>query len=277
MSYAHVVKPGSKVKLKDFDPSEHGGLAKEEADAMREEMGKKVEELQELMYASSLNSLLIVLQGIDTSGKDGSIRNVLDFVNVQSCRVASFKEPTALELSHDFLWRIHTQVPGKGGMTIFNRSQYEDVLIVRVHELVPKHIWKKRFDQINEFEELLADSGMIILKFFLHISKEEQQTRLLAREDDADKSWKLSVGDWKEREWWSKYEKAFTDVLEKCSTDAAPWHIVPANHKWFRDLAIMEAIEHALKPHKDEWHEHLRKIGEERKKELEEYRRSAKS
>jgi PPK2 family polyphosphate:nucleotide phosphotransferase len=276
MAYAYIVKPDSSVSLNDFDPAEHGGLKKEEAEALHAELGKKVEDLQELMYAASKNSLLIVLQGIDTSGKDGSVRSILNYVNVQSCRVESFKQPTPLEASHDFLWRIHAKAPGAGGMTIFNRSHYEDVLVVRVHDLVPKSIWKRRYEQINQFEQMLADSGTIILKFFLHISKDEQQARLLAREDDADKSWKLSVADWSERELWKEYEKAYADALEKCSTNVAPWHVIPANHKWFRDLAIMQAIERAMKPYKEEWHDHLKKIGVERKKELEAYRQKQK-
>ncbi|MDR3690468.1 MAG: hypothetical protein P4L46_13910 [Fimbriimonas sp.] len=272
MPYAHYVKPGSTVKLKDLDPSGHGGLEKEEADFRRHEMGQRVEEMQELMYAANMNSLLLVLQGCDTSGKDGSIKSILSYVNVQSCRVASFKQPTHLEASHDFLWRAHEQVPALGGMTIFNRSHYEDVLVVRVHDLVSKQVCKKRYEQINHFEELLADSGTIIVKFFLHISKDEQEKRLLAREEDADKSWKLSVGDWSERELWKDYQKAFTDALEACSTDCAPWYVVPANHKWFRDLAIMEALETTLKPYRQTWHEHLKEVGVERKKELEAYR-----
>jgi len=162
-------------------------------------------------------------------------------------------------------------------MTIFNRSHYEDVLVVRVHDLVSKHVWKKRYDQINTFEELLTDSGTIILKFYLRISKEEQEARLLEREKEADKAWKLSVGDWKERELWKEYEKAYSDMLEKCSTEAAPWHMVPANHKWFRDLAIMDALERALLPHKNKWHKHLEKLGAERKQELEAYRATQKA
>ncbi len=272
MSYAHIVKPGSSVSLSDLNPSEHGGLAKEESDAKHVELGKEVEKLQELMYAASMNSLLIVLQGMDTSGKDGSIRSILNFVNVQSCRVESFKQPTPPEASHDFLWRIHGKVPANGGMTIFNRSHYEDVLVVRVHQLVPKSVLKDRYDQINEFERLLIDSGTIVVKFFLHISKDEQEARLLAREEDADKSWKLSVSDWSERELWKDYQNAYTEALERCSTEQAPWYVVPANHKWFRDLAIMEALERALKTHKDDWHDHLRKIGTQRKQELEQYR-----
>jgi PPK2 family polyphosphate:nucleotide phosphotransferase len=239
---------------------------------MHAQLGRKVEEIQELMYAANMNSLLIVLQGMDTSGKDGAIRNILNFVNVQSCRVESFKQPTSLEASHDFLWRIHSKAPATGGMTIFNRSHYEDVLVVRVHDIVPKHVWKKRYEQINQFEELLADSGTIVLKFLLYISKEEQEARLLAREDDEDKSWKLSVADWSEREHWGDYMDAFEELLERCSTDVAPWRIIPANHKWYRDLAIMEAIEHTLKPYKDQWHDHLKKIGTDRKKELEAFR-----
>lgn len=275
MAYAHLIKPGSKVSLKDFDPGEHKGLEKVEAEALHAALGRKVEDLQELMYASNMNSLLIVLQGMDTSGKDGAVRSILDFVNVQSCRVESFKQPTSLEASHDFLWRIHSKTPGSGGMTIFNRSHYEDVLVVRVHELVPKHIWKARYEKINQFEEQLSQSGTILLKFFLNISKDEQKSRLLAREEDADKSWKLSVSDWSERELWDDYQEAFEAALEECSTDYAPWRIVPANHKWFRDLAIMEAIEECLHPYKAEWHGHLQQIGIQRKRELEEYRRSA--
>ena len=273
MAYAHIVKPGSKVRYKDLDPDYHAGLEKEEAEFRRHELGTNVEELQDLMYAASKNSLLLVFQGSDTSGKDGSIKGILQFVNVQSCRVSSFKQPSAIEMSHDFLWRIHSQAPALGGMSIFNRSHYEDVLVVRVHNLVPKDVWKGRYDQINQFEKLLTDSGTIILKFFLHISKEEQEKRLVAREENADKSWKLSVADWREREFWKDYQKAYEDVLEKCSTEYAPWHVVPSNNKWFRDLAIMESIENALKPYKKDWHEQLRQTGVERKKELEEFRK----
>jgi len=275
MPYAHVVKPGSKVKLADIDPSYHDGLSEEEALTKIQEIGSRLSGLQELLYASHVNSLLIVLQGRDTSGKDGSIRRILSYSNVQSTRVIPFKVPTELEASHDFLWRIHSAAPGKGDLTIFNRSHYEDVVVVRVHELAPKHVWKKRYDQINDFEELLMENGTIVLKFYLHISKDEQKQRLLAREADPKKYWKLEVGDWKERELWGEYTDAYEDALEKCSTDHAPWRIVPANHKWFRDLAIAEAIEHALKPHESAWMESLKERGEREKKAIDEYRKNA--
>ncbi|HRK22146.1 MAG TPA: hypothetical protein PLX06_10065, partial [Fimbriimonadaceae bacterium] len=176
------------------------------------------------------------------------------------------------ELAHDYLWRVHQHAPGKGGMTVFNRSHYEDVIVVRVHELVPKEVWGKRYDQINEFEELLAENGTVILKFFLHIDRDEQEERLLAREQDPVKSWKLSVGDWKEREHWDAYFEAYEEVFHRCSPNHAPWHIVPANRKWFRDVAIAEALRDALAPRRKGWMEKLAKMGEEAKAELAEYR-----
>jgi PPK2 family polyphosphate:nucleotide phosphotransferase len=210
--------------------------------------------------------MLIVLQGIDTSGKDGTIRHVLSHVNPQGCEVHSFKAPTPEELAHDFLWRIHRVTPGKGTMGIFNRSQYEDVLVVRVHDLVPESIWSLRYKEINHFEKLLVNSGTIILKFFLHISFDEQANRLQAREKDKDKTWKLSASDWSERKYWDAYQKAYEDVLSKCSTDEAPWYIVPANHKWYRNLAIAHTLVHTMRNYKDQWQAQLETRG---KKELE--------
>ena len=225
-------------------------------------------DLQELLYAAGTHSLLIVLQGRDTAGKDGAIRHLLQFVNVQSTHVVPFKVPTALEASHDFLWRVHDKVPGKGGVTIFNRSHYEDVLVAKVHNLASKDEINRRYEHINHFEKLLVDSGTLLLKFCLHISREEQERRLLEREKDVRKSWKLSVGDWKERELWDDYTKAYEKALENCSTDYAPWRIIPGDHKSFRDLAICEAIVNELKPRAKEWEESLRVRGETALREL---------
>lgn len=272
MPYSRRVRPGSKVDLSDWSPKPSEPIEKEEAVAKTEELGERLSELQELLFAAGENSCLIVLQGMDTSGKDGTIRCLARYLNVQGCRVAAFKQPTPEELSRDFLWRVHAQVPGKGQVTVFNRSHYEDVLVVRVHELVPKHVWKDRFEQINHFEKLLVQSGTIVLKFFLHISKDEQEKRLLAREEDATKAWKLSVGDWRERELWHEYQRAYEEALEKCSTDWAPWHVVPADHKWYRNLAVVEQIVEALEPYREGWLRNLEKVGQKAKKELAEFR-----
>jgi PPK2 family polyphosphate:nucleotide phosphotransferase len=185
--------------------------------------------------------------------------------------VAAFKVPTPIEAAHDFLWRIHQQTPAKGETVIFNRSHYEDVLVTRVHDFVPKDVWKERYETINEFEESLVESGTIVLKFFLYICKDEQKQRLLERQQDPRKAWKLSVGDWKERELWDDYIEAYEDAISKCSTKDAPWHIVPANEKWFRDLAVVEAIHDALKPYEDDWKAKLDKIGVKAKAEIDAY------
>jgi PPK2 family polyphosphate:nucleotide phosphotransferase len=214
-----------------------------------------------------------VLQGRDTSGKDGTIRIVMGPLNSLACNVASFKVPTANELAHDFLWRVHQQTPARGQMTIFNRSHYEDVLVVRVHKLAPKSVWKARYDHINNFEKLLAESNTIVLKFYLHISPEEQEERLLEREQDTTKAWKLSVGDWKEREHWEDYTAAYEDAINRCSTKDAPWHIVPANKKWFRNLAVAQTIVDALKPYKKAWLKKLDAMGAEEKALIEAFRR----
>jgi PPK2 family polyphosphate:nucleotide phosphotransferase len=274
MPHAHTVKLGTKLSLSKLDPARDDGLTKEEAKEKTNHLAKEIEELQELMYAANSTALLCVFQGADTSGKDGAINKVLEYVNVQSCRVASFKIPTAEELAHDFLWRIHKQTPALGGVTVFNRSHYEDVLVVRVHSLAPKHVWEKRYEQINEFEQALAESGTVILKFFLHISKKEQEQRLLAREKDPIKAWKLSVNDWKERERWGDYTAAYEDALSKCSTPWAPWHVVPSDHKWFRDLCVAESIAHALRPFREQWASRLETIGSKARAELAAYRKS---
>jgi len=239
-----AVKPGSNIRLKHFDAGYHGKHeSRKSALAEIEENRQKMDELQFLMYAENKHSLLIVLQGLDAAGKDGVVRHVFTGMNPLGCIAVSFKEPTAKELAHDFLWRVHPHVPAKGSIVIFNRSHYEDVLVARVHGLVPKQIWSKRYDQINDFEQLIAtENNTTILKIFLHISKDEQLARFKKRLDDPTRQWKISESDYKEREYWSDYVKAFEDVLTRTSTDHAPWFIIPSNHKWFRDLAISQII-----------------------------------
>jgi PPK2 family polyphosphate:nucleotide phosphotransferase len=274
MAYAHRIEGGTQIRLEDFDPAEDAGLKRKEAEKRTARLLGELIELQELLYAVQLQSVLIVLQGRDTSGKDGTIRHVAGPLNAQSCTVASFKAPTEEELAHDFLWRIHAQTPRAGYINIFNRSHYEDVLVVRVHKLVAERVWRKRYEHINAFERLLDDSATIILKFYLHISKEEQKRRLLEREKDPLKSRKLSVADWRECEHWDDYTAAYEDVLNRCSSERTPWFIVPADKKWFRDLAVAEAWRDALWPFRESWLERLAEIGRERKKAIEDYRQS---
>ena len=239
-----IVKPGSKIRLKHFDPG-YRGKHESHKSALSEiqENLQKMDQLQYLMYAESKHSLLIVLQGLDAAGKDGVVRHVLTGMNPEGCVSVNFKQPTKEERAHDFLWRVHPHVPAKGSVAIFNRSHYEDVLVVRVHDLAPEKVWSKRYDQINDFERLITtENNATILKFFLHISKEEQLARFKKRLDDPDRQWKISDSDYKEREYWGDYVEAFEDVLNKTSTEHAPWFIIPSNHKWFRDLAISQIV-----------------------------------
>jgi len=239
----YTVAPGSKVNLAKRDPDDDGGLEKgKQADQLLAADSKRLFELQERLYAEGRRALLVVLQAMDTGGKDGTIKHVFTGVNPTGCRVTSFKQPSEEELAHDFLWRIQKAVPRYGEIGIFNRSHYEDVLIVRVHELVPKAVWKTRYERINHFEKDLVASGIHILKFFLHISKEEQKERLEARLADKAKRWKFDVGDLAERKRWDFYQKAYTEALTRCSTEHAPWIVVPANRKWFRNLVVARAI-----------------------------------
>ena len=247
---------------------------KEEIQAETKRLGDRLEELFDLLYFAGQQSLLIVLQGMDTSGKDGTIRRILKSTHAQSVHVASFKVPTPEELAHDFLWRCHKETPGVGEITIFNRSHYEDVLVVRVHDLVPEKTWRARYDQINDWERMLAANRTIILKFFLHISKEEQEERLLAREEDVTKAWKLSVGDWKERKRWDDYQQAYADALGQCAAPGAPWYVVPADKKWYRDYLVVRTIVEALEPYEKGWLEELEKVGDEAKAELAAFRAS---
>ena len=243
------VSPKDKIKLKDWDANECSEFPGDK-NAGKERLLKlnsELEGLQEMLYAEGQHKVLVVLQGMDTSGKDGVIQHVFEGVNPQGVRVAAFKVPTPEELAHDYLWRIHKELPGKGEIVIFNRSHYEDVLVVRVHELVPKEVWKKRYAQINAFERLLADEGTILLKFFLLIDMEEQKLRLTERLEDKTKQWKFNVGDLGERKLWPAYMKAYEDVLNRTSTPWAPWYIVPANRKWYRNLVIGEVLVDTLK------------------------------
>jgi PPK2 family polyphosphate:nucleotide phosphotransferase len=239
-----VVKPGSKVKLDERDAADTFGLHQDEA-AMEENL-KKLANLQRLLYADQKHAVLIVLQALDAGGKDGTIRHVMSGVNPQGCQVASFKAPSSEELAHDFLWRIHKAVPRLGDIGIFNRSQYEDVLIVRVHKMVPKPVWRQRYRQINRFERTLAENNVTILKFFLHISKDEQKKRFEERLTNPKKNWKLSAPDFKERQHWDEYIKAYEAALRRCSTEWAPWYVIPANDKWFRNFAISSIIVRTL-------------------------------
>ncbi|MGQ9909032.1 MAG: polyphosphate kinase 2 family protein [Candidatus Flexifilum sp.] len=240
------VEPGNKPDLKQIRPDDTAGLSKEEAQHLEDELEQRMAALQERLYAEGKQALLVIFQAMDAGGKDGAIKKVFDHINPQGVRVTSFKTPTALELSHDFLWRIHQQVPPKGYIGIFNRSHYEDVLIVRVNELVPEAVWRARYDQINAFEALLHASGTRILKFYLHISKDEQKRRFEERLSDPSKHWKFSSADLAVRERWGDYMRAYEDALSRCSTEHAPWYIIPANKKWFRDLLVSQIIVETL-------------------------------
>jgi PPK2 family polyphosphate:nucleotide phosphotransferase len=237
------IAPGTDVRLKDFDPR-YADKHEDKNAALKktEQLRKRLDELQYKLYAEKKRSLLICLQGLDAGGKDGVVRHVIASTNPEGCRAISFKEPSKEELAHDFLWRIEHQAPRRGEVVIFNRSHYEDVLIVRVHDLVAKKVWSKRYEQINDFERRLVANDTHILKFFLHISKEEQLERFKQRLDDPTRRWKISEADYAEREYWDDYTAAYEDVLSKCSTEDAPWFVIPADHKWFRDLAISEII-----------------------------------
>ena len=239
-------QPNKIIQLSDYDPDYHGDWDKETARAETRILRDRLRELQEMLYAQAKYSLLIVLQAMDAGGKDSTIKKVFTGINPQGVKVASFKAPTKEELAHDFLWRIHQHTPEKGYIGIFNRSHYEDVLVVRVNNLVPQTVWEKRYDHINNFERLLADSGTRILKFYLHISKEEQKERFQERLDRPDKHWKFSKGDLAVREQWGEYMRAFEAAITRCNTDYAPWYIIPANRKWYRNYVVMKTVVETL-------------------------------
>jgi PPK2 family polyphosphate:nucleotide phosphotransferase len=261
-----IVKPESKVKLSDIQTDYKDKLTKEEAEKALEKNLKRMQELQELLYAEHKRALLICLQAPDGGGKDGVIRHVFGALNPQGVKVASFKQPTHIEADHDFLWRAHRDVPGKGEIGIFNRSQYEDVLIVRVRKLAPESIWRKHYDQINDFERNLAENGTHVMKFFLHISKEEQLARFKDRLDDPSKHWKISEADYTEREKWHDYREAYEHALEKCSTEYAPWFVIPSDKKWFRNLAVSDIVVNYLEDLKMKYPETKVDVKEIRKK-----------
>lgn len=275
--YVTLVQGRKRFHLNDLDPSSTWGLDKESARVRAEPIEEEFRELADLLAYAASHSLLVIIQGRDAAGKDGCVRKILSVANVQTVRVTAFKVPSAAELAHDFLWRIHQAAPQKGDLAIFNRSHYEDVVAVRVHDLAPKEIWQKRYAQINSFEEVLSDAKTIVVKFFLHISADEQEQRLLEREKDPRKFWKLNPSDWLERDAWDRTTLAYEDVFNKCSSVARPWHIVPANKKWFRDLAVLQTLVSILRPYKQVWMDELQKMGVHAKAEIAKARRHSQS
>ena len=247
------VKPGAKLGLSKLKTTETSDLTKK---AAREELAAikpRLNELQELLYATEKHALLIVLQGMDTSGKDGVIKHVIQAFNPQGCQITGFKVPSREEIAHDFLWRVHKATPGRGTVGIFNRSHYEDVLVVRVENLVPEAVWRKRYEAINEFEETLAESGVVIAKFFLHISPEEQKERLQDRLANPHDQWKFKMGDLKARAKWGEYEAAYEEALSRCSQPHAPWYVIPADKKWYRNLVVSRILLETLESLEMEW------------------------
>jgi PPK2 family polyphosphate:nucleotide phosphotransferase len=248
VSDALRIEPGARVRLDRHDPAATTGAdGRAEADEALRANLEELAKLQYLLYAENQRALLVVLQAMDAGGKDGVVRHVMSGLNPAGCHVTSFKKPTTEELEHDFLWRIHHAVPRRGDIGVFNRSHYEDVLVVRVHGLVPESVWKQRYDQINAFERSLIDNHVVIRKFFLHISKEEQRERLQARLDDPSKHWKITPEDASERRHWDDYTAAFEDALSKCSTEEAPWFVIPSNRKWYRNWAISQILLETLR------------------------------
>lgn len=243
------LRAGRKVVLSAIDPADTSTYpgGKRRAETELTHLRSELDRLQELFYADARRGLLVVLQGMDTSGKDGTIRHVFEGVNPQGVRVSSFKVPTPPEKAHDFLWRIHEQTPGKGEIVIFNRSQYEDVLAARVHHLVPRKVWSKRYRAINEFERELVEEGVTILKFFLHLSRGEQRERLEERRKDPSKRWKLNLADLEERPFWSRYTQSYEEMLRRTTTAWAPWYIVPSDHRWFRNLVVSSVLVETLR------------------------------
>jgi PPK2 family polyphosphate:nucleotide phosphotransferase len=269
-------KPGARVRLNDISADPPKGMTRAKAGKRLEALGEELFELQDSMFGAKVRSVLVVLQGRDSAGKDGSIKHVVGFLNPRGVNVVSFGVPTAEEREHDFLWRVHRHAPRKGEFAIFNRSHYEDVLVVRVHELAPKSLWQERYGHIRDFEELLAEHSTIVLKYFLHITKKEQEQRLLEREEQADTAWKLNPNDWRERDHWDAYTEAYEDAISKTAAKHAPWIVVPANAKWYRNLVIAESIVEALRAHRKDWMRKLEEMGEAGRKELAEYRQASK-
>lgn len=236
------VDPGSKVRLSRLDPSDTHGHTKADSTQELADGLTRLAGLQDRLWAEATHPVLVVLQGIDAAGKDGTLKHVMSAFTPQGCPVADFKVPSPIELSHDYLWRVHQHAPAKGEIAIFNRSHYEDVLVVRVHDLVPRMIWKRRYEQINNWERMLVEEGTTIVKFFLLIDRDEQRRRIQERYDNPDKNWKFNMGDLAERALWDNYVRAFEETLSRCSTEAAPWYVIPANKHWFRNLAVAEIL-----------------------------------
>jgi PPK2 family polyphosphate:nucleotide phosphotransferase len=263
-----------KVKLDDIPYDPPADWKKHEAKEKFEELNDELFALQDLMWGAKTHSVLMVLQGRDAAGKDGAVKHVVGALNPRGVRVTSFGVPTEEERQHDFLWRVHANAPRHGEIGIFNRSHYEDVLVVRVRNLAKPAVWRDRYDQINAFERTLAQANTIVLKYFLHISKDEQQQRLLAREKDPADAWKLNVEDWKDRELWDPYTRAYEDLIARCATPLAPWVVVPANAKWFRNLVIARSLLEALRPHEKTWRKRLEQEGKVGRRDLQEWRAS---
>jgi PPK2 family polyphosphate:nucleotide phosphotransferase len=274
--FAHTVDGRRKVRLDDIDPSDTARIDKPEALDRLHKLGTELSELENLLTYAGTHALLVVLQGRDASGKDGAIRKILEFSNIQQAIVHPFKVPTSLERAHDFLWRVHAVAPPRGSMALFNRSHYEDVLAARVHHIAPAAVWKGRFAHINAFERLLVDADVIVVKFYLHISRDEQIERLKAREKDPRTAWKLNPEDWREVPLWDDFTAAYEDAINKCATREAPWHIVPADKKWFRNLAIMEQLVLTLRPYRGPWLATLKEMARDRLKQIRALRRQAK-
>jgi PPK2 family polyphosphate:nucleotide phosphotransferase len=258
-----------KLRIDRLDPTDTAGWDKTAAADRLAALGEEFAELGNLLAYAADHAMLIVFQGRDASGKDGAIRKVLDYSNIQSAQVHAFKAPSEEERAHDFLWRVHRVCPGRGQLALFNRSHYEDVIAARVKKLVPERVWRARYDRINAFEELLADNDTIVLKFFLDVSRDEQIERLLAREEDPRTAWKLNPGDWNELPLWDEVTRAYEDVLVRCATPERPWIVVPADRKWFRNLVIMDRIVRALRPYKDGWLASLARRGRSARQEIE--------
>jgi PPK2 family polyphosphate:nucleotide phosphotransferase len=266
-------KTNEKVRLNAISEAPPKGTDKTAAKKELEALGEELFDLQDLLWGARMNSVLIVLQGRDTAGKDGTIKHVVGLLNPRGVSVTSFGVPSEEEKEHDFLWRIHRHAPRKGEFAIFNRSHYEDVLVVRVHDLVPESLWKERYGHIRDFEELLVEHGTIVLKFFLHISREEQEKRLIGREQEVRKAWKINAGDWEDREHWDDYTEAYEEALSRTATKRAPWIIVPSDSKWYRNLVVARAVTEALRPYREDWQKKLDEVGTRKKAELEAWKK----
>lgn len=265
--------PARPVRLDRFPTMPPAGTKRARIEKLTTALAREVAELDDLLYAARQHGVLVVFQGRDAAGKDGAIRAVLDHSNAQGVRVESFKVPTEAELAHDFLWRVHAKTPARGEIVLFNRSHYEDVIVTRVHALFAPEIIEPRYQAINDFERLLTQNGTILFKFFLHVSAEEQEQRLLEREKEREKAWKLAVGDWKERERWDDYSRAYELAIGRCAEPGASWHVVPADKKWYRNYVVLRTLVEGLRPYKAAWLESLSALGRKRAEELRAYRK----